>query len=163
MAGLSILWGLDKDSNSGKTWRSNFPSAKHYEMWANEFIALDEPSKHMITDILHLSPPCQVWSPVHTVPGRDDEQNFTSLFACEEVLKKARPRIVTLEQTFGILHPKFSHAFNALIQTFTFYGYSISWQLVELQRWGLPQRRHRLIILAAGYVFPYFHLQSHIC
>lgn len=150
MAGLLVLWGLDKDGNSGKTWRSYFPTAKHYEMWADEFVALDEPSIHLITDVLHLSPPCQVWSPVHTRPGQDHKQNFSSLFACEEVLKKARPRIVTLEQTFGILHPKFTQAFDALIQMFTFHEYSISWQLVELQRWGLPQRRRRLIILAAA-------------
>lgn len=109
-------------------------------------------AKALFVDVLHLSPPCQVWSPVHTVPGQNDKQNFASLFACEELLKKSKPRMVTLEQTFGILHPKFSQAFNSLIQMFTFYGYSVSWQLVEFQRWGLAQSRKRLIIIAAGYV-----------
>ncbi|CZR65981.1 uncharacterized protein PAC_15881 [Phialocephala subalpina] len=154
LAELRVLWGLDKDGNSGQTWRRNFPSAQHFEAWADEFVSLfagqEERLKQFVVDVLHMSPPCQVWSPVHTVVGQDDQQNFDSLFACEELLKKAKPRMVTLEQTFGILHPKFSQAFNSVIQMFTFYGYSVSWQLVEFQRWGLAQSRRRLIVVAAG-------------
>ncbi|KUJ21560.1 S-adenosyl-L-methionine-dependent methyltransferase [Mollisia scopiformis] len=150
LAGLQVIWGLDVDSNSSQTWRKNFPHAKHFEMWSWDFVALPDDLKQLLVDILHLSPPCQVWSPVHVVPGKNDEQNFSSLFACEELIKKARPRIITLEQTFGILHPKFSQAFNSLIQMFTFHGYSVSWRLVELQRLGLAQRRRRLVIFAAG-------------
>lgn len=150
MAGLAIKWGLDKDAKSGETWRLNFPNAKHFEMWANELIELDEDSKDLLVDVLHMSPPCQVWSPVHTRPGQEDEQNFSSLFACWQLLKEAKPRIVTLEQTFGILHPKFSGPFNALIHAFTFHGYSVSWQLLKLERYGLPQHRTRCIIIAAG-------------
>lgn len=119
-------------------------------MWVHDFVKLDDQSKFIMTDVLHLSPPCQVWSPVHTVPGREDEQNFSSLFACWQLLEQAKPRIVTLEQTFGLLHPKFSQAFNSLIHTFTSQGYSINWQLVDLQDYGVPQRRRRLIIVGAG-------------
>ncbi|KAG4440342.1 hypothetical protein IFR05_004194 [Cadophora sp. M221] len=148
-AALKVLWGLDLDKNAGKTWKANFPTATHYEMWAHDLVATINASTDLLVDILHLSPPCQVFSPVHTRVGKNDQQNFDSLFACDALVHKARPRIITLEQTFGILHPKFEAAFNSLIQTFTSYGYSVSYQIVQFHRYGLAQTRRRLIIVAA--------------
>ncbi|KAF8852220.1 S-adenosyl-L-methionine-dependent methyltransferase [Acephala macrosclerotiorum] len=147
MAGLRILEGLDKDSNSAQTWRRNFPEGEHFEMWAHDFVKV--PGCHW-SDIAHFSPPCQVWSPVHTRAGQDDEQNFNSLFSLEELLLKVRPRIATVEQTFGILHPKFAPMFNtAIVKAFTDCGYSVRWELVEFHRYGLAQKRKRLILIAA--------------
>ncbi|PVH80036.1 S-adenosyl-L-methionine-dependent methyltransferase, partial [Cadophora sp. DSE1049] len=146
---LQVLWGLDLEKNAGKTWRANFPNATHYEMWAHDLVAMINANTNLRVDILHLSPPCQVFSPVHTRVGKNDQQNFDSLFACCALVHKARPRIITLEQTFGILHPKFEAAFNSLIQIFTSYGYSVSYQIVQFQNYGLAQTRRRLIIVAA--------------
>ncbi|KAJ5050706.1 uncharacterized protein L3040_002581 [Drepanopeziza brunnea f. sp. 'multigermtubi'] len=147
-AGLRVIWGLDLDKNAGQTWRHNFPQATHYELWVHELMALREADGFRV-DILHMSPPCQVFSPMHARPGNNDQQNFDSLFACDAIVNKARPRIITLEQTFGILHPKFQAAFHSLVQIFTSYGYAVSWQLVQFQYYGLAQTRRRLIIFAA--------------
>lgn len=118
-------------------------------MWAHDFV--DVPGRHW-SDIAHFSPPCQVWSPVHTRVGQDDEQNFNSLFSLEELLLKVRPRIATVEQTFGILHPTFAPMFNtAIVKAFTDCGYSVRWELVEFHRYGLAQKRKRLILIAAWY------------
>lgn len=152
MAGLKVIWGLDFNSNAAETWRANFPKANMYEMWADELCRLPDPDGNLIVEVLHLSPPCQVWSPAHTVPGKQDEMNFASLYAVQELLATAKPRIVTLEQTFGILHDQFSRPFNSLVRMFTDHYFSISWQVMELQRLGLPQRRKRLIMVAAASV-----------
>ncbi|RAL67688.1 hypothetical protein DID88_008429 [Monilinia fructigena] len=115
----------------------------------NEFADLPDPSQDLWVDILHLSPPCQVFSPAHTVPGQHDEMNYASLFGVGSAIKKSRPRIVTLEQTFGILHPKNKNAFYGLIGCFADLGFDVSWQVVKFQGYGSPSRRTRLIILAA--------------
>ncbi|KAL2075879.1 hypothetical protein VTL71DRAFT_822 [Oculimacula yallundae] len=148
-ARLQVVWGLDFDKNAGKTWRANFPNATHYEMWAHDLVASIDARNSLLVDILHLSPPCQVFSPVHTREGKNDQQNFDSLFACGALIHKARPRMITLEQTFGILHPKFAATFNSLIQTFTSHGYSVVYQIVEFHKFGLAQTRRRLVIIAA--------------
>jgi DNA (cytosine-5)-methyltransferase 1 len=148
MAGLKVRWGFDFNEHAGRTWRYNFADAEHFEMAAHEFAVLGY--SRLVVDILHLSPPCQVFSPVHTRPGQHDEKNFASLFAVQELIKKTRPRMATLEQTFGILHNKFITAFRALVRMFTDLGYSVSWQVVKFQDWGLAQSRRRLIIIAAG-------------
>ncbi|KAG0648963.1 Cytosine-specific methyltransferase [Hyphodiscus hymeniophilus] len=146
-AGLKPLFGTDFMPICCETLRINFPDVKVYELWAHEFSVL--PGDFHV-DILHLSPPCQVWSPVHTRPGKDDDMNFASLFAVEELIKKTRPRMITLEQTFGILHDRFRPAFNALIRMFVDSGYSVSWQVVKFTDFGLAQSRKRLVIVAAG-------------
>jgi DNA (cytosine-5)-methyltransferase 1 len=78
--------------------------------------------------------------------------NRASLFAVRELIEKTKPRIITLEQTYGILYQKFAPEFGGLVGMFTDHGYSVSWQVVEFHKWGLAQRRKRLIMIAAWYV-----------
>ncbi|KAB8295214.1 hypothetical protein EYC80_007134 [Monilinia laxa] len=156
MAGLRVKWGFDFDSHACTTWRLNFPYATCYEMSSERFVALATPSPFssyvpddVKVDILHLSPPCQYFSPAHTIEGKNDEMNTASLFAVAAVIKVAKPRVVTLEQTFGILYPRFRGYFHSLICMFTSCGFSLRWAIVPLAQWGLPQRRFRLIIIAS--------------
>jgi DNA (cytosine-5)-methyltransferase 1 len=74
--------------------------------------------------------------------------NVASLFAIFELLRSARPRVVTLEQTSGLLrrHPIF---LNAVILMFTARGFSIRWRLLNCADFGLPQRRLRLFMIAS--------------
>lgn len=170
MAGLEPKWGFDFSKDACETWHQNFPHATIYRMWADYFITLGRDNNALKIDILHLSPPCQFFSPAHTVHGKDDEMNTASLFACGGILDVTKPRIVTLEQTFGLHHPIFRAYFNSLVQMFTARNFSIRWKICPLQDWvsfeteamsnidililsqGLPQRRHRLVMIAAWYV-----------
>lgn len=61
-----------------------------------------------------------------------------------------RPRLVTLEQTYGLTHDRHAPFFNALIQAFTSNGYSVQWRIVPLVNYGLPQTRKRLIMIGAA-------------
>jgi DNA (cytosine-5)-methyltransferase 1 len=136
MAGLKPVWGFDANNHACSSWRLNFPDATMYQEWADEFIQRGLGNSSLKVDILHLSPPCQYFSPAHTVDGKDDEINSASLFACGGLLDIAKPRIVTLEQTFGIvILPRFQAYFNALIQMFTERGFSLRWKVAQLQNW----------------------------
>ena len=99
-AELRVVWGFDQDPHSIATYYANFPHTHCEGIAANDFVTvLNEDYK---VDILHLSPPCQIFLPAHTRPERNDESNGASFLATEELLKKTRPRIVTLEETFGL-------------------------------------------------------------
>jgi DNA (cytosine-5)-methyltransferase 1 len=86
-------------------------------------------------DVLHLSPTCQYFSHAHTVNGADDEMNTASLYAVLEVVKVAKPRVVTLEQTFGLLAARFRWYFASLIHMFTALQFSVRWAVVPLAKW----------------------------
>ncbi|KAF7908312.1 uncharacterized protein EAF01_004067 [Botrytis porri] len=141
MAGLRVKWGFDFDQHACATWHLNFPNANCYEMSSERFVSLATPSPYssdipndVKVDILHLSPPCQYFSPAHTVEGKNDETNTASLFAVAAVITVAKPRVVTLETDI--------------------------WHFISE---GLPQRRFRLIIIAScpGEPLPPMPLPTH--
>lgn len=145
MAGLDVQWGFDSNPHACDTYVSNFPLAKTYLNWAHEISGLIGSFK---VDICHLSPPCQFFSPAHTVMGKDDEMNVASLFAIQELLKKAQPRICTLEQTSGLLSGHEMY-FNAVVNIFITIGFSIRWRLLNCADFDVPQRRRRIFMIAS--------------
>lgn len=148
--GLHIKYAFDCNKNACFSYAMNFPRADLHCLWADEFIRVHGDRK---VDIAHLSPPCQFFSDAHTVAGKDDEMNTASLFAVGELLKKSKPRIVTLEQTFGIvLRARHQGYLNALVQVFTSHGFSIRWRLLHCADYGLPQMRLRTFMIASWYV-----------
>lgn len=144
-AGLRIAWGFDFDIKACRTYASNFFGTAVYNVWANEFAAA---SGYYQVDICHLSPPCQYFSPAHTHQGKNDEMNTASLFAISKLLEKAKPRVVTLEQTPGLIrrHPIY---FNAVVNMLTSLAFSVRWKIINCADFGLPQRRIRLFIIAS--------------
>lgn len=113
--------------------------------------------------MLHLSPPCQFFSPAHTRAAAHDDDNIFALFGCCTIIDKVRPRLVTLEQTFGITWDKHTEYYNALVGMFTQFDYSVRWKVVHLKDWGLAQDRKRLIMIAAapGEQLPTFPPATH--
>ena len=144
-AGLRVHWGFDFNPVACQTFQMNFFGTPVYNVWANQF---SEAKGNHKVDICHLSPPCQFFSDAHTVQGKDDDMNTASLFAIFNLLEKAKPRVVTLEQTSGLIrrHPIF---FNAVINMFTSRGFSVRWRVMNCADFGLPQRRSRLFIMAS--------------
>jgi DNA (cytosine-5)-methyltransferase 1 len=146
-AGFRVTHAVDVWDAACNTHRANFPQAELFQMSIDQFLIFTE-NRTIRPDILHLSPPCQYWSPAHTIAGKNDDQNRAALFSCDDLTVKLRPRFFTLEQTFGILH--FRRYFKRLLGFFIKHGYSLRWKVVFLATWGLPQRRQRLVIIGAG-------------
>ncbi|XXG95339.1 hypothetical protein Hte_001600 [Hypoxylon texense] len=161
-AGFRVTLSCDYAEGACKTYRLHFPEAdlRYKDMY--DFI-MEIRSSRNHTDFLHLSPPCQYWSPAHTVAGVNDEANIAILFSCHELINSLRPRIFTLEQTFGILHPRFEYYFNALIHGFAQYSYSVRWKIVNLLSWGAPSQRQRLVMIGAcpGEKLPPYPVATH--
>lgn len=147
-AGLRINWGFDFNLMACKSFKLNFPAARVYNVWAHDFASLPDQDQDYKVDICHLSPPCQYFSDAHTRAGRDDEMNTATLFSVSKLLEKARPRVVTLEQTSGLLRRHYPF-FNALVLMFTERGFSIRWRLLQCADYGLPQHRLRLFMIAS--------------
>lgn len=149
-AGVHLEFCVDNWEHAVASLNANFqgPGTTIHDIDMHNFI-VDKEIRHRV-DILHLSPPCQVWSPAHTRPGQNDEKNLAILFSCTHLVEKIRPRLFTVEQTFGILHPRFDNFFQSLVHGFTDHGYSVRWKVVNFSHYGLPQPRRRLIMIGAG-------------
>ncbi|KAL2890993.1 hypothetical protein HOO65_010351 [Ceratocystis lukuohia] len=157
----------------GQNYEKNFGQVNLFRMKIDEWICRSAPQENSDNiesrtrfqcDVLHLSPPCQVFSPAHTINSQEkDEANFAALFSCEAIIARVKPRVLTFEQTFGLLHRHWRPVFNNLIASFTRYGYAVRWKYVFLPEWGLPARRKRLIVIGAapGEPLPTFPPPTH--
>ena len=150
-AGLSIIWGLDKDQNALSAYRRNFPAAFVYSMFDYEFLALP-PQKFLNrkVDILHLSPPCQPFAENHTTAGVHDEENRACLFRIKEMLLIIRPRVATFENVPNLMKcEEHKPYFNNVLGSFTSLGYSVRWKVINCAEHGVAQLRKRLFIIAS--------------
>ncbi|KAJ5248837.1 hypothetical protein N7468_000288 [Penicillium chermesinum] len=150
MAGLKIRWAVDVNPNAIKTYHMNFGGDTTIieQSSFDQFMSNNE--KELRVDIAHASPPCQPFSPAHTINNQErDEKNSACVFVSLDIVKKAKPRILTIEETAGLLE-RHSRMFNRIIQDFIEIGYSVLWGIVECMNHGVPQTRKRLIVIAAG-------------
>ncbi|CAG7562302.1 unnamed protein product [Fusarium equiseti] len=162
MAGFKVQYAIDKAPEVWNTYQTNFTNTELFRMPLDQLL-LDHHIGHMRVDVLHFSPPCQFFSPAHTHASVHDDENIFALYGCNQLLRKLRPRIVTVEQTFGLAHDRHEEHFHALIQDFTQHNYSIRWKVVRLCTWGAAQDRKRLILIAAapGERLPPFPAPTH--
>lgn len=150
-AGLRVDWAFDFDPAAIESYGKNFFATRCEVTPADVFISSTD--GNYVVEILHISPPCQPFSPIHVHTGKDDEMNSSSLFAVGELLKKAKPRVVTLENTFGLAQERWKEWLNTIVQVFTTLGFSVRWRVLNLAEYGLPQARRRLILIASWYVY----------
>jgi DNA (cytosine-5)-methyltransferase 1 len=128
-----------------------------------DFCTRDWDVEYVDVDVLHISFPCQPHSPVHTVEGRNDMDNIATGYSVIPILRKSKPRVVTFEQTSGIVTHNGGVHFRAMIHQITDAGYSLRWKICNLAEYGNVQPRKRLIIIAAcpGEIPPPFPEPTH--
>nr|AGF87111.1 DmtA [Claviceps paspali] len=148
-AGFRVSHAVDRDPAVWDTYSINFPETVLYRMSVDQFIQ-ETKDVYLRPDVLHMSPPCQFFSPAHTQSGAHDEENTDAILSSHALVHKLRPRLITLEETFGLQFEQHQDYFNSLIGDLTHHGYSVRWKVVELCTWGSAQTRKRLIIIAAG-------------
>lgn len=154
-AGLNLKWAFDNNAEAIQSYAANFSrfgtDCRHESV--DEFIShvMDLPDiEEVRVDVLHISPPCQPFSPAHTVPSPErDEINQAALPSVWQLVEKLKPRVVTIEETEGLVS-RHKEWFGLLINTFTSLGYSVRWKVVQCHAYGVPQTRKRLLIIAAG-------------
>ncbi|CRG86309.1 DNA (cytosine-5-)-methyltransferase [Talaromyces islandicus] len=148
-AGLRVKYGIDFDERACETYRTNFAHSYCYYADFNSWIALQDDEFRV--DISHGSPPCQTFSPAHTrsYNTQRDEENSSLIFTACDMIKKVKPRIHTMEETFG-LATRHKETFYAVLQGILECGYSVHSKIVACEKYGIPQTRRRLVVIAAG-------------
>ncbi|KAJ5737086.1 uncharacterized protein N7483_002211 [Penicillium malachiteum] len=148
LAGFALTWAVDKDKHAVETYRTNFPESLVEHSEFNDFMT--NTHEDLRVDVCHTSPPCQPFSPAHTISNEvRDEMNSSCIFTSRDLIMSARPRVLTMEETFG-LQGRHRGTLHRIIMDFIEVGYSIRWGVLDCVNYGVPQMRRRLIIIAAG-------------
>ncbi|KAL4917664.1 S-adenosyl-L-methionine-dependent methyltransferase [Aspergillus aurantiobrunneus] len=146
-AGLHIKWAFDLSPHAAASYRLNFPTVLCEESDIFSFLTNNE--EFLRVDVTHGSPPCQTFSPAHTVEGANDDANSACIFSCGDLIRKAKPRIHTMEETSGLFN-RHKNTFFRVIQDFIETGYSVRWEILDCVKYGVPQSRKRLVVIASG-------------
>ncbi|KAL4927518.1 DNA cytosine methyltransferase [Aspergillus undulatus] len=147
MAGLHPKWAFDICPQAAATYRLNFATSVCEESDIFSFLANNE--KFLRVDITHGSPPCQTFSPAKTRASANDDANSACIFSCGDLIRKAKPRVHTMEETSGLID-RHQEYFRSVVRDFIESGYSVRWAILICKEHGVPQKRKRLVVIASG-------------
>ncbi|KAK6846241.1 hypothetical protein PG987_001429 [Apiospora arundinis] len=150
-AHLDVQVACEINEDACATYEENLTETQMYSMDIHDFVTEPKNYQGHDLDVIHLA-------------GKHDDSNEALLFVCQDVVKVERPRVITLEETFGILsHEKHAGFFKALVRGFTDLSFSLRWKIVDLRNWGVPMKRQRLVMIGScpGEPLPDFPKNTH--
>lgn len=139
LAGFHLAFSADADPLAVETYNANLTSRAHVR-------DLSQPFAHLLprdADLLLGGPPCQGFSSAGSKDAADPRNRLWHAYL--EAVAKARPKVFIMENVtgFGSELPSFLNAVRAE----TTNGYVIRERDVVTQFYGVPQFRHRKIVL----------------
>ena len=144
-AGAQILYANEYDKSIWATFESNFTKK------SNTFL-----DKRSITDVdaedvpdcdgIIGGPPCQSWSEAGAFRGIEDKRGQL-FYDFIRILKAKQPLFFLAENVSGMLANRHSDALKGIIELFEESGYLVSYKLLNVSDFGVPQDRKRVIFV----------------
>ena len=150
-AGFRVVGAVENDPLAVETYRANH---KHVVIWKQDIrqLAAAEVMRRLKIepgqlDLLAGCPPCQGFSTMTTLNGRigQEEQNDL-VFEFLRFVRVLRPKSVMLENVPKLAKNRRFKTLHAELQKL---GYEINHAVLNAANYGVPQRRRRLILVAA--------------
>ncbi len=144
-AGYNIVWAIDNARDAVETYRANIG---HHIICAdiNSIPLPDIPE----CDIIIGGPPCQSFSLAGNRHTEDSRGQLVWTYL--NIIKEKQPKLFLFENVIGILsarNSKKEKIIDLLMAQFSAIGYNLSFKIVNAAEYGVPQLRHRAIIIGS--------------
>jgi DNA (cytosine-5)-methyltransferase 1 len=163
LAGCEVLGCVEIDPKINEIYVRNHYPTYNYVMDIRDFNRIpneDLPDELFHLDILDGSPPCttfstaskreKTWGKKKKFREGQVEQTLDDLsFVFIETAKKLKPRFVVMENVEGLMLGNAFEYVKRIYQCFSDAGYMVKHWLLKCENMGVPQKRHRVIFLAA--------------
>lgn len=98
--------------------------------------------------------PCQPFSLYNHKTAKDRKKRnadskWKLLYSFSNLIEKVKPEIISMENVPMLVKFNKGKVFNDFVSTLKKLGYEVSWNIVNAQDYGVPQRRKRLILLGS--------------
>jgi len=152
-SGLDIVFAIDNDRDSGKSFNHNFPNT-HFELYdINEYKSsqlkpwIDKCKGHPI--LFSGCAPCQPFTKQNTrLKKIDDRKELLVQF--ERFVTYYKPHFVFIENVPGLQNiDKNKGPFNSFVSNLDRLGYYHNSEVVSSMAYGVPQKRKRLVLIAS--------------
>lgn len=141
-AGFQTIWANEYDQTIWDTFEFNFPEVELDKRSIVDVLTQDIP----FADGIIGGPPCQSWSEAGAGRGINDKRGQL-FFEYIRILKEKQPLFFLAENVSGILSPRHDEAFNEILRQFRDVGYNVNFRLLNANDYGVPEERHRIIIV----------------
>ena len=150
-AGFWVRGGVDLDPLALECYRLNHPRTKSLRADITTLRSTDLERAFGIKrgqlDLLAGCPPCQGFSAMTTRNGhrKVDDPRKALVREYRRLALGLRPKSILMENVPGLVHDE---EFSDFVETLERRGYCVRWGLLDAGRFGVPQRRRRLILMA---------------
>lgn len=145
-SGVNVLAGLDADPACSYPYSANNSSqffCKDIREVTGEF--LNGLFSEKTVKLLAGCAPCQTFSTYNRKASQEDKR-WWLLLEFGRLVKELRPELITMENVPGLAK---QNVFNVFLTNLRSLGYFVSFQIVSCERYGVPQVRRRLVLLAS--------------
>lgn len=119
-------------------WDHNYVLRDIRELLADDY-------KFPAADVVTGGFPCQDFSHAGKRQGFDSSRG-TLYQSYVELVKRVKPKVFVAENVEGLLTMK-SRPIDKIVADFSAEGYEVKYQLIKCEEFGIPQTRHRVIIM----------------
>lgn len=154
-AGFDVVWANEYDKDIWATYEKN-----HKHTVLDKRSIVDIPSGEVPDcDGIIGGPPCQSWSEAGSKRGIADKRGQL-FYEFMRILADKKPKFFLAENVSGMLLPAHKEALANIKEMFTEIGYELSFQLLNVSDFGVPQDRKRVFFigyrkdLGIKFIFP---------
>ena len=141
-AGFDVIWANEYDREIWETYEKN-----HKHTILDKRSIVDIPSDEVPDcDGIIGGPPCQSWSEAGSLRGINDKRGQL-FFEFMRILADKKPKFFLAENVSGMLLPTHKDALENIKKMFQEIGYELSFQLLNVSDFGIPQDRKRVFFI----------------
>lgn len=158
-AKFRVVAAVDNDPLSVQTYRRNHKKTHIVDQDIGSIsvrnLMKDLGLEALDLDLLAGCPPCQGFSTLRTMNGgkRIEEPLNDLVYEFVRFVKAFLPKAIMMENVPALLHDA---RFRRVEHQLTALGYSLKTKVLDAQHYGVPQRRHRLILIGLRSGIPSF-------
>lgn len=157
--GVEHVWANDYDADTCETYRKNICPDQPQSVYHSDVRDLDIKALGSI-DAFCYGFPCNSFSNVGEHKGLENEKFGQLYWYGIEVLREYRPKWFIAENVSGIRSAG-AGDFQIILQDMREAGYKLNVNLYKAEQYGIPQTRHRVIIVGIREDIPVeFHVPS---
>jgi len=147
-AGIHIAAGIDIDPDCRYPFERNIGS--YFMLRDVSSLEIDEVSEIFHPDSIRVlagCAPCQPFSS-YTTKRRSIDDRWRLILEFMRLIEGVRPEIVTFENVPRLIHLSL---WSRFVDDLAAAGYHVNWSVVDAARYGVPQSRRRVVLLASRF------------
>lgn len=140
--GFNVIWANEYDKSIWETYEKN-----HNGVYLDKRSITDIPSDEVPDcDGIIGGPPCQSWSEAGAMRGIGDKRGQL-FFDFIRILADKQPKFFLAENVSGMLLASHGNALDNIKNMFRECGYNLSFQMLNVSDYGIPQDRKRVFFV----------------